>query len=223
MDKRTKYLQDIGRQSLNKFIRLVDKEKAVGEIELMKNDWNTFLNDEKIISTYDKCVRNFESLLGFSSELSKNLSVEELASRVAERFAEIDLAKHVIREYSLEQQNNTQLEKLLEKANTGKICDFRLQLLQDIVCFEAKYTSSISESSIKSIIKKALSQILETDQNVKLGVIWIFTYKFPENPQNFQTLVESIKTEFRNSTTLPFLLTVQTYLKGLFGDCTVRQ
>ena len=222
MGKRTKHLQAMGRQYLNKFIRLVDKERTVGEIELMKNDWNTFLNDEKIISTHDKCIKNFESLLGFSSELSENLSIEELASRVAERFAEIDLAKHVIREYFLEQQNKSQLEKLIEKANAGKICDFRLQLLQNIVCFEAKYTSSISESSIKSIIKKALSQILETDQNVKLGVIWIFTYKSPENPHNFQTLIESIKAEFQNSTALSFLLTIQIYSAGLFGDCTVR-
>ena len=222
MNKRVKHLQTIGQQSLNKFIRLVDKKKVVGEIELMKKDWNTFLNDEQIIATYDKCIKNFESLLGFSSELSENLSVEGLAGRVAERFAEIDLAKHVIREYSLEKQNNSQLEKLIEKVNAGKICDFRLQLSQDVICFEAKYTSSISEGSIKSIIQKALSQILETDPNVKLGVIWIFTYKFPENPQNFQTLIESIKAEFQKSTTLSFLLTIQTYSAGLFGDCTVK-
>lgn len=225
MSKRVNHLQDIGRQSLDKFIRLVDKKGNLNEIELVKikNDWNNFLNDEKRIAKYDKCIKNFESLIGFGSKLSKKLSIERLTSRVAEHFAEVDLAEHIIRDYSLEKQNNNQLEKLIEKVNTGKICDFQLHLSQGVICFEAKYTSSISENSIKTKIKNALLQILKTDKNVQLGVVWIFTYQFPANPQNFQTLIENIKVEFQKTSHLSCLLNIQIYSKGLFGDCAVMQ
>lgn len=221
MDKRVKYLQTILQQSLDKFTRLTNNRSHLSEVELVRSGWENFLNNKKNIAKYDKCISNFESLVGFGRELSKNLSIERLISKVAERFAEIDLAEHIIREYSLEAQSNNQLEKLIEKANAGKTCDFRLQLPKNIVCFEAKYTSSIFESSIKSITKKALTQILETDKSVQLGVVWIFTYQSPKDPGKFQDLIERTKDELTKITAFHFLLTVQTYSFGYYGDSTV--
>lgn len=221
MNKRIKHLQTILQQSLNKFVRLTNNKSRQNEVKLVRSGWENFLNDEKNIAKYDKCISNFGSLIGFERELSKNLSIERLISRVAERFAEIDLAKHIITEYSLEAQSNNQLEKLIEKVNVGKTCDFRLQLSKNVVCFEAKYTSSISENSIKSITKKALAQILETDKSVRVGVVWIFTYQSPKDPGKFQDLIERVKCSMTNPPALHFLLTVQTYSLGCYGDCVV--
>ena len=221
MDRRIKHLQTILRQSLNKFIQLVDNKGCLNEVVLIKSDWEKFLKDEKRIAKYDKCISNLESLIGFGRELSKNLPFKNLINRVAERFAEIDLAEHIIREYFLEKQDNNRLEKLIEKSNTGKTCDFRLKLPQSVACFEAKYTSSISEGSIKSITKRALAQILETDKNVSVGVVWIFTYQSSEEPSKFQDLVVRVKSELQKTSALHFLLSVQAYSSGLYGDCIV--
>lgn len=221
LGKRVKHLQTILRQSLDKFIRLVDSRGHFDELELIKSDWEKFLNDEKGIERYDKCIRNFESLIGFGRELSLNLSIERLISRVAEHFAEIDLAEHIIREYSLGGQGNNQLEKLIDKTNGGKTCDFQLRLQGEVICFEAKYTSSISKSSIKAITKGALSQILETNRSIQAGIVWIFTYQFPGKLKEFQDMVKDIKNESQKTFAPYLLLTVQTYKRGVFGDCVV--
>jgi len=54
------------------------------------------------------------------------------------------------------------------------------------------------------------------------GIVWIFTYQFPEKPEEFQHIVERIKNEFQKTLAPRLLLTIQTYGAGAFGDCTVR-
>lgn len=219
-NKRLNYLKTIAQNSLDQFSAITKSSSKVAVC--LKNDWENFIqNDEKLMK-YDRCIKNFETLLGFKNELSPSLSEEQAVKKVGDHFAEIDLAKHIIREQKL---NNKLLTKLTE--SNVQVCDFKLSLDGFCIYCEAKFVSSIGEKRIKEKVEKSLNQIESTMKQKNKnksgnfedkGIIWIFTYNQPAKPSNFQKLVEKIKNNFSQKYRFDFLLNVQTYKTGLYGD-----
>jgi hypothetical protein len=171
------------------------------------------INESKIDLYYLEPARIF----GFSRELSPNLSYEQLISRVAERFSEVDLAEHIIRELTLSSRNK-KLEKLAEDA--GKKCDFKLPT-NPALYSESKFTKNLNINYLKMTVKEALQQIKNSmDSGEGIGCVWIFTYTQPENGRIFQSEVMKIKASF-SDIGFDFTLNIQVYSSGLYGDATV--
>ncbi|MCK4354926.1 hypothetical protein KAW43_01050 [Candidatus Parcubacteria bacterium] len=218
-NKRLRYLKAIAQNSLDQFLAITKSNSEV--VMLLKNDWEGFIQDDKkLIMEYDRCIKNFETLLGFKNELSVSLSEEQAVKKVGDHFAEIDLAKHIIRGYKL---NNKVLTKLTE--SNVQMCDFELLLGEFCIYCEAKFVSSIGEKRINEKVKKSLEQIKSTKEQKNKGenlndkgIIWIFTYNQPADPSNFQKLVRKIKSDFSQKYHFDFLLNVQTYKTGIYGD-----
>lgn len=211
------HYQSVVRQSLDKF-RKIAREKQVDAVyQLIESDWQAFVDNKERLQRYVDCVRGVDSILGFSRELSSRLTYGELLSRVAERFAEVDLAEHVIRELGLPKSGGM-LEKLAEGPN--KKCDFKFSGSPSRY-FESKYTKNITPSSLASVTKDALEQIKSSIDVDGAGCIWIFSYSQPDNPMNFQKEIMKIKEKF-SDTGFDYKLNVQVYSSGLYGDATVK-
>lgn len=210
------HYQGVAKQSLDKFIKIAQNKQTDKVYKLIENDWQAFINDKERLQRYIDYVEDVASIFGFSRELSDKLSYDELTSRVAERFSEVDLAEHVIRELDLPKSGGT-LEKLAE--GLDKKCDFRF-LGNPSRYFESKYTKNISPGSLTTITRDALEQIKNIIDTVGIGCIWIFTYSQPDKPMNFQQEVMKIKNIFSN-TGFGYKLNVQVYSRGLYGDATV--
>lgn len=161
-------------------------------------------------------LREKQALLDIYGELSNKLSHDELTSRVAERFAEVDLAEHAIRELGLSRTGD-KLEKLAEGA--GKKCDFKFSGSPSYY-FESKYTKSLAISYLTSVVQNALEQIKYSIDGAGIGCVWIFTYAQPDDLSRFQGDVMTIKSKF-SSIGFPFKLNVQIYGLGLYGDATI--
>lgn len=215
-NKQFLHYQGVARQSLDKFSKIAANKQIDAVFQLIKNDWQAFIGSKERLQRYVDYVRGVDSILGFSRELSPKLSYDELLSRVAERFAEVDLAEHAIRELGLPGLGG-KLEKLVE--GNGKKCDFRF-LGTPKRYFESKYTKNINPRNLATITEGALEQIKNSIDNGGIGCIWIFTYSQPDNPMNFQQEVMKIKDKFCNLG-FGYKLNVQVYSRGLYGDATV--
>lgn len=213
--KELAHYRRIAQQSLDKFQSLVISSRGV-EIGTIGKDWQAFIDSDSRMLRYINNVENAGGILGFSSELVPKLSMDQLTGRVSERFAEIDLAEHVIRELDLDGG----LEKLVklneEKSST---CDFLLKKGIPYY-FEAKFTKNITKGNLEFITDKALSQIRASMNTPGQGCIWIFTYMYPDNGSIFQSEVMATKKLF-SKIGFPFTLNVQTYSHGLYGDAVV--
>src|SRR3989344_5421803 len=93
-----KHYRGIAQQSLDRFKQMTDGKTPNEIMSLVEKDWQSFIDSESRLLRYITHVDNVGSIFGFSRELSPKLSPDELVGRVAERFAEIDLAEHTIRE-----------------------------------------------------------------------------------------------------------------------------
>lgn len=212
--KQLKHYQGVTQQSLDKFKKIAESRKMAGDYKLLVSDWQAFIDNPERIKRYAEHVEEVAGILGFSRELSDNLSDEALMSRVAERFAEVDLAEHAIRELNLP-QNGGKLEKLIEES--VKKCDFKFSPYY----FESKYTKNISISNLRDLVGEALEQIKNSIQDAKnIGCIWIFTYTQPDNPRQFQQDIETIQKGF-SQIGYKFRLNLQVYGRGLYGDATI--
>jgi hypothetical protein len=120
--KQFKHYRNIAQQSLDKFKQMAGREIPNEIVGLVERDWQSFIDSELRLLRYISHIDNVGSIFGFTRELSPKLSLEELIGRAAERFAEIDLAEHAIRELSLDKTGG-KLEKLSEGKN--KKCDFQ--------------------------------------------------------------------------------------------------
>lgn len=221
-NKRLNHLKTIARDSLEKFSTIVKSKNE--SVVILKNDWEEFIKDDLILMKFDNCIKNFETLLGFKNELSHLLSEEQVVKKVGDHFAEIDLAKHIIKGYNL---NNKSLVKLVE--TDVQICDFKLLLNGFYIYCEAKFISSIGEKRITEKVKKSLEQIKSTKEQENKsenydakGIVWIFTYNQPTNFSNFQKLVKKIKSDFAQEYRFDFLLNVQIYKTAIFGDAITK-
>lgn len=215
-NKQFLHYQGVARQSLDKFRKIAHEKEVDAVYRLIESDWQAFINDKLRLRRYVDHVQGVDGILGFSRELSAKLTYDQLLSRVAERFAEVDLAEHAIRELDLPKSGG-KLEKLAE--GLDKKCDFRF-LGNPSRYFESKYTKNISPGSLTTITRDALEQIKNSIDTVGIGCIWIFTYSQPDNPMNFQQEVMKIKNIFSN-TGFGYKLNVQVYSRGLYGDATV--
>jgi hypothetical protein len=213
-NKQLLHYQSVAKQSLDKFKKIVQGKKADEVSRLLTSDWESFVNSSERIKRYAEHVDGAAGILGFSRELSDKLSDEALLSRVAERFAEIDLAEHAIRELGFPQSGG-KLVKLTESFQ--KKCDFKYEEYH----LEAKYTKNISISGLTDLVEGALGQIKNTIGGQKgRGCVWIFTYTQPDDPMQFQEEIEKIKESF-SAIGFDFTLNVQVYGRGLYGDAIV--
>ena len=92
------HYQSVAKQSLDKFKKIAQGKQTDRIYKLIENDWQAFVNNQARLQRYIDYVEDVASIFGFSRELSDKLSYDELTSRVAERFSEIDLAEHANRE-----------------------------------------------------------------------------------------------------------------------------
>jgi hypothetical protein len=208
------HYQSVAQQSLDKFKKIAESRKMKDDYKLLVSDWQTFIDNPERIKRYAEHVEEVAGILGFSRELSDNLSDEALMSRVAERFAEVDLAEHVIRELHLP-QNGSKLEKLIE--GSVKKCDFK----HAPHYFESKYTKNISISSLRELVGEALDQIKNSmESESDIGCVWIFTYTQPDDPRQFQQEIEEIQRGY-SGIGFDFRLNLQVYGRGLYGDATI--
>lgn len=213
-NKQFRHYQSVARQSLDTYKKIAEAKKIGDASKLLIADWQAFVDDPVRIKRYVDHVDEVAGILGFSRELSNNLSNDALMSRVAERFAEVDLAEHAIRELGLSKAGG-KLEKLIEGVN--KRCDFKFLTYY----FESKYTKNISVASLTEVVEEALNQIKNSmDGNGTTGCVWIFTYTQPDDPRQFQQEVEAIKRSF-SQIGFDFKLNVQVYGRGLYGDATI--
>lgn len=217
-NKQFLHYQGIAKQSLDKFRRMAQSKQTDKVYSLLEGDWQAFVDDEKRLQRYIDHVEGVAGIFGFSRELSDKLSYVELTSKVAERFAEVDLAEHIIRELGLPKTGG-RLEKIIE--GPDKKCDFKY-LGNPTRFFEAKYTHNLSVNKLTIVTKDALDQIkhsIDID-NDGIGCVWIFTYMQPDDPMGFQQDVMKIKDSFPDIG-FDFKLNVQVYSRGLYGDATV--
>ena len=218
-NKKLKHYKNILQNGLNNFEKAVCHKKRDERYNSIIRDWKGLIDSEARISNFAQNVKDVNSLFGFSREFSCKLSYEELIARVSERFAELDLAKHIIRELELKDKKE-KLEKLIEGAES--ICDFRLLLKGTAFYAEAKYIRNITANNLSGSTKKALAQIEGMmPRSNRVGCVWIFTYQQIDNPSNFQRQVMNIKQQYSNMK-FPFKLNVQTYFTGLYGDTVIR-
>lgn len=216
--KQLLHYQQVARQSLEKFKKIIlQMEHDDRELSLLINSWESFINNEARFLRYSEHVTDISSVIGFSRELSSNLSYDELVNRVAQRFAELDLAEHIIRELNLDSSGG-KVEKIPEEQ--VKKCDFKTVFNSNVYYFESKYTKNISASNLEKVTKKALAQIKESIEKNGIGCIWIFTYSQPEKFQEFQDIVMAIKMKLLTSD-FDFNLNVQVYSRGLYGDAGI--
>ncbi|OIP96713.1 hypothetical protein AUK40_04675 [Candidatus Wirthbacteria bacterium CG2_30_54_11] len=207
--------QTVARSSLKKFQKLIGKNVQDSPYQEIVRSWEQFINDENKFKNLIESVSNVESLLGFSSELSNKLSNTALVERVSQRYAEVDLAIHALREFRLNTKEN-KLEKNIE--GQKKQCDFQY-IGNPSYYFESKFTTNISPKHIKDLTEKALAQLQSSigDQSNSIGYVWIFSYKIPLDIVKFQTEIENIKREL-NTIGFNFKLTVQIYGLALYDD-----
>lgn len=210
------HYQGVAKQSLDKFIKIAQNKQTDKVYKLIENDWQAFINDKARLQRYIDYVEDVASIFGFSRELSDKLSYDELTSRVAERFSEVDLAEHAIRELGLP-KTGEKLKKITEGAN--KRCDFKFSGKYSYY-FESKYTKSLAISHLATVVEDALEQIKSSIDDAGIGCVWIFTYAQPDNPNGFQQEVMAIKKKYSNIG-FPFKLNVQVYSLGLYGDATI--
>lgn len=215
-NKQFLHYQSVARQSLDKFRKIAHEKQVDAVYQLIESDWQAFIEDKERVRRYVDYVQGVDSIFGFSRELSPRLSYEEILSRVAERFAEIDLAEHAIRELGLPKSGG-KLEKLTE--GTSKKCDFWFSGNPSRY-FESKYTKNINPRNLTFIIRKALDQIKNSIDTSGIGCVWIFTYSQPDNTMGFQREVMKNKDKF-SGIGFDFKLNVQVYSQGLYGDATV--
>ena len=217
-EKQLQHYKRILQNGLDNFIKATKSKKKDSRYNIIIFDWRSLISNKERIKFFAENVKNVCSLFGFGREFSEKLSYEDLIGRVAQRFAELDLAKHIIKEFNLN-KSDIKVEKIVE--NNKSTCDFRLS--NPISYFEAKYTKNIAIQNLSSCTKEALTQIKETMEKGNTngsGVVWIFTYKSPNNLSSFQDEVMRIKKEYL-SIGFNFKLNVQTYYPGLYGDATV--
>ncbi len=217
-NKQLKHYKTVLQSGLDKFIKCCDETKTDSRFNLIKSEWERLIADDGKIKDLATYIDDFPSLIGFTRELSSKLGYEQLVGRVAERFAELDLAVHSIREFGLKKSKH-KLQKLSESGN--KTCDFKLPM-EPPYYMEAKYTISPTKNNIYQIAKEALEQIKSTDSvKARKGCVWIFTYQDIKNPQQFQSQVMDVKRKLSSSYTFPFRLNVQVYSRDLYGDATI--
>ncbi len=215
-NKQFLHYQSVAMQSLDKFRKMAHGKQVDAVFNLVESDWQAFVGDRLRLQRYIDHVQGVDSIFGFSRELSPKLTYDELLSRVAERFSEVDLAEHAIRELGLSKSGG-KLEKLVE--GPSKKCDFRFSGNPSRY-FESKYTKNITPSSLTTITGDALEQIKNSIDATGIGCVWIFTYSQPNNPMGFQQEVMKIKGKFINAG-FDYKLNVQVYSHGLYGDATV--
>lgn len=215
-NKQLLHYQSVAKQSLDKFRKIAQEKQIDAVYGLIETDWQAFIDDKLRLQRYVNHVQGVGSILGFSRELSSKLTYDELLSRVAERFAEVDLAEHAIRELGLPKSGES-LEKLAE--GPSKKCDFKFSGNPSRY-FESKYTKNITPWSLASVTGGALEQIKNSIDTAGIGCVWIFTYSQPDNPMNFQQEVMKIKNKF-SGIGFGYKLNVQVYSSGLYGDATV--
>lgn len=223
-NKQLQTYQKTFEESFERFSQCIEKLTPLNEdqnklIDLMKYDWKSRINDENWMRKFDR-IKNFQSLLGFKSELSFSLSFEQLVDKVGQNMAEIDIAIHLLREFPETISNKKiHIEKLLE--TTSSICDFVVSTTVPHY-IESKYVKTFSEGTVRRNTEKALSQIKNTgkENDEIFGVVWIFTYDQPDNPREVQAMVENVQ----RTTHMPFkyLLNVQVYGRDLYGEANFR-
>ena len=201
---------------MDQFRKIAQAKHTDNVYMLIEADWQAFVDDQSRLQRYIDHVEDVASIFGFSRELSDKLSYDELTSRVAERFAEVDLAEHAIRELDLPRIGG-KLQKLAE--GTSKKCDFKY-LGSPPYYFESKYTKNLTISNLNSVVQEALEQIKNSIEDTCVGCVWIFTYAQPDDLSGFQDVVMTIKNRFSNIG-FPFKLNVQVYSLGLYGDATI--
>lgn len=210
------HYQGVANQSLDKFRKIAQNKQMDRVYKLIENDWRAFINDKARLQRYIDHVTDAASIFGFSRELSDKLSYGELINRVAERFSEIDLAEHAIRELGLP-KTGEKLEKIAE--GVSKRCDFKFSGKPPYY-FESKYTKKLAIGHLATIVEGALEQIKNSIDNAGIGCVWIFTYAQPDSPSSFQQEVMKIKKKYSNIG-FPFKLNVQVYSSGLYGDAII--
>lgn len=180
---------------------------------------NKTKNDKKLLKYLTDKIIHYESLFNFTKEINNKLNWIDLENKISEKFAEIDLAKHILREFDTD---NYKIDKLLTKDNQ-KQCDFLLTLNNgQEYLFESKYIRKINFSKINSKIETALNQINETNNNInKKGIVWIFTYDITDNGKNLQLQLEKYKNFYLDKYDFSFNINLQSYSRGLYGDCTL--
>lgn len=215
-NKQFLHYQGVAKQSLDKFRKIAHNKQTDRVYKLIESDWQAFVNDKARLQRYIDHVTDAAAIFGFSRELSNKLSYDELINRVAERFSEVDLAEHAIRELELP-KTGKRLEKLAEGAS--KRCDFKFSGKPSYY-FESKYTKNLATSYLTAIAQGALEQIKNSIEDAGIGCVWIFTYTQPNNPSDFQQEVMAIKKKY-SDIGFPFKLNMQVYSSGLYGDATV--
>ena len=175
------HYQSVAKQSLDKFKKIAQGKQTDRIYKLIENDWQAFVNNQARLQRYIDYVEDVASIFGFSRELSDKLSYDELTSRVAERFSEIDLAEHAIRELGLPKTGG-KLEKIAEGAS--KKCDFKFSGNPPYY-FESKYTKNLATSHLTAVVQGALEQIKNSIDSVGVGCVWIFTYAQPDDLSGF--------------------------------------
>lgn len=173
----------ISNDTLEQFKTLALKVSAPHEKEIMDSvitSWKNLVSNDTFLSKIIK-IKNYESLLGYKSFLKGHNNLKDLIGRVAEKSAELDLARHIL-------DNREGLEKVLELPNITKTPDFA----HGNSYFEAKYLDQISPNKLRNKLIESLSQAEEYAKYMGAADIyvevWVFSYD--EKVCDVQAIVE---------------------------------
>lgn len=215
------------KETYEKFKECINKKSLkLEKKEIARNilcNWMDKIIDDTWIMNLSERIINFQSLIGFKKEINCKLSFSKLQDVLTQKFAEIDCAIYLTKEFCLEK---SEIKKLLKETNTST-CDFLVKdFYYNKLLVEVKTIQKIEdkhglrEKKIIEVIQKALKQIESFAKRERIkkfrGAVWIFTYNFPIRFNELQDLINKIKnSEKRN---FNYSLTLQVYEVGLFGD-----
>ncbi len=216
--KHKQHAKQIFQSTLDKFKDIAgnmpDKDSR---FDLICKRWQAIIDDEELVEKLS-FITNFEALVGYQRQFTKNLSYDRIIAREAEKSAEIDLAIHLIRE-----KRGVPITRLSETTDY-KSPDFKQTNGSEL--YESKYLETLSKSAIKSKANEALTQIKEYAQANKLlefgGTVHIFTFDSSMYGTSLQSYLETIKQEMTHTFSFPFNLNLQTYSSGIYGDACFR-
>jgi len=141
----------IANNTLEQFKTLAPKVSVHNEKEILDRvilSWNDLIANDEFLLKIIK-IKNYESLLGYKSFLKGHNNLKDLIKRVAEKSAELDLARHIV--------TRVGLEKVLELPGITKTPDFA----HGNSYFEAKYLDKISPNNLKNKLIEGLNQAEE--------------------------------------------------------------
>jgi len=216
--RQKQHAKRISQATLDKFKTIVSNVTGKdNRFELICEQWQSFIDNDVLMEKLSS-IHNFEALLGYQRQLSAKLSYEQALSRVTEKFAEIDLAIHLLRE-----KKSSNIIRIPETTNY-KTPDFLEKNGKEL--YESKSLKALSERAIWKKASEALDQIEDYAKAQSYdyfgGTVYIVTFDTPKYDMDLQLILEALKQELKKEHSFPFNLNLQVYSSGLYGDAYFR-